>query len=240
MYKINLVYFSCNRDKEMLKLSIASSRRQYDFNKIYIFSDPNDPIIFGILNDEELCKDDTFLLSRNSGSEKLYGLDNIRDMHECMKIAAADCDYILKKDSDIIDCSTCVYDKLNQNNYDAYGCSPMARESMIPPLHFNGNAYFIKADIINKFTENFPKCVDNWAVMNYPEDMVTSTVCGEITKNIKIDGTAQNGNGHYLFDVFLSRVADSPKENIQKYGFVHCRSNPRIAKYIHDKIYSQN
>ncbi len=221
----------------MLKLSISSSRRQYNFNKIFVFSDPNDPIIFGILNDPELCVDDIVLMSRDSGSEKLYGLDNIKDMHKCLKIAAQDCDYVLKKDSDIIDCSNYAYNVLNANNYDCYGCFPMARENLIPSGHFNGNAYFIKSDIVNKLPEDMPDCVHNWKVMNYPEDMVTSAICNTIANNIKIDGTAQHGNGFYGFDVFLSRVADQPKETIRQYGFAHCRSNPRIAKFLYNKVY---
>ena len=116
MYKINLVYFSCGRDKEMLKISIDASRRHYSFNKIFVFSDPNDPI-----RKDSFFKD-IIIKERKSGSQKLYGLENIGDMHDCLKIAAKDCDYVLKKDSDIIDCSNKAYSKLNRNTYDCYGC----------------------------------------------------------------------------------------------------------------------
>lgn len=233
-YIINLVYFSCERDKDMLKISIAASRRYYKFNKIFVFVDPN-----GVIDREEFPSDIIFT-NRKAGSQKLYGLNNIKNMHECMKIAATDCDYVLKKDSDILDCSDYAYTTLNKNTLDCYGCFPMAREDLIPPNHFNGNAYFIKSDIINRFPETFPAKVHNWKIMNYPEDMVTSSICSELTKNTKIDGTAQNFGGRYLFDIFLSDTASKSKEEIQNYGFAHCRSNPRVMKYLENKIYEND
>lgn len=220
----------------MLKLSIESSRRNYNFNKIYVFSDPNDPIEpFGF----ELGDDIVHTL-RTFGTEKLYGLDNIKDMHSCLKFASEDCDYVLKKDSDIIDCSSYAYDKLNKNDYDCYGAFPMARQNMIPPNHFNGNAYFIKSSVLKDFPSEFPREVYNWNVLNFPEDMVTSEVCISLTNNIKIDATAQYGNGFYVFDTFLSSVAAEDVSTIKKYGFAHCRSNPRITEYIYKKLYENN
>lgn len=233
-FEINLVYFSCARDFEMLKLSIDSSRRNYDFNQIYIFSDPNDPIEpFGF----QLGNDIVHTL-RTFGTKKLYGLDNISDMHECLKFAAEGCDYVLKKDSDILDCSSYAYDALNKGNWDCYGAFPMARENLIPENHFNGNAYFIKSSVIQQFPKGFAApVVAPWGILNYPEDMVTSAICSTITKNVKIDGAAHHGDGQYLFDVYLSDIAAKSVEDIKKYGFAHCRSNPRIMEYLHNKLY---
>jgi hypothetical protein len=120
------------------------------------------------------------------------------------------------------------------------GAFPMARENLIPPDHFNGNAYFIKSNIINQFPEEFPAIVHNWKIMNYPEDMVTSAICGNLTQNISIMGTAQNFDDLYLFDIFLSRIAEKTPEEIQRYGFAHCRTNLRVMQYLNNKIYEKN
>lgn len=229
-FKINLVYFSCGRDEKMLELSIDSSRRHYNFNRIFVFSDPNDPVKIQIPG--------VYTIVRQNGSQKLYGLDNIRDMHECLKWAAEGCDYVLKKDSDVLDCSGYAYNALDGGGWDCYGAFPMARESLIPENHFNGNAYFIKSSVIRQFPKEFDgSIVGPWDILNYPEDMVTSAICSTITKNVKIDGAAHHRDGQYLFDVYLSDIAAKSVEDIRKYGFAHCRSNPRIMEYLHNKLY---
>lgn len=214
----------------MLEISILSSMAQYDFNKIFIFSDPNDPV-------KKTFSNVAVVIQREKGSLKLYGLDNIRDMHSCMKLAAEDCEYILKKDSDILDCSNYAYKELEKGKWDCYGTFPMARANVVPENHFNGNAYFIKSSIVKQFPEEFPEEVGVWGVLNYPEDMVTSAICATLTGNTRIDGAAHYRDGRYLFDIFLSDVASKTKEEIKRYGFVHCRSNYKIMEYLVLKIY---
>jgi hypothetical protein len=230
---INVVYFSCGRDEDLLKISLASSKRNYSFNNVYIFSDPNDPVSSDLESEANI-------VLRKNGSEKLYGLDNIRDMHDCLKIASNGCDYVLKKDSDILDCSDYAYKMLERGQWDCYGAFPMARENLIPDGHFNGNAYFIKPEVIWKFPQEFPEKVHEWRILNYPEDMVTSTICNTITKNIKIDETASFLDGYFVFDVFLTNVASRSADEIKKYGFAHCRGNKRIIEFLNKKIYENN
>jgi len=212
----------------MLRLSIESSIRSYDFQHILIFSDANDPVKgrFPMAT----------VIPRKEGSEKLYGQKNIEEMHKHMKFASHDCDYILKKDSDILDCSSYAYNALNAGLWDCFGTFPMARKELIPDGHFNGNAYFIKSDIIKRFPMDISEESRKWDVLNCPEDMVTSSVCNKITKNIKIDGAAHYDDGFYLFDVFLSNIAAKDKKEIKKYGFAHCRSNFRVMDYLDKKI----
>lgn len=218
----------------MLNLSIDSLKRNWSFDKIVVASDNRDPVT------ERLPF--VSYIEKDNSSEKLYGLDNIASMHDIYADVAYDGwsedDYIMKIDSDVLCCSDLAFKNLKENEWDCYGCFPMANEAMIPPGHFNGNAYFLKAKVATQLDFfRWPEEVKQWAWMNFPEDMVTSTVCNKITTNIQIDWTAQTRGGNYLFDVFLTRVAELPKEEIQKYGFAHCRTSPRILKYLHSKIY---
>lgn len=220
--KINLVYFSCQRDVDMLKMSIASSRRNFGFNKIYVFSDPKNPITE---------KFDDFIIHkvRGVGTNKLYGLDNIEDMICCFKEASIGVDYVLKKDSDILDCSPMAYEDLLENKWDCFGAHPWARKDLIPEKHFNGNAYFLSSKVVEKLPQKINKDnVKQWGVFNFPEDMVISSLCSGITSNIMIS------EKKYLLDIFL----ENP-ENIMECGFLHCRTNTNIMKYFYKKIYDK-
>lgn len=237
--KINAIYFSCGRDQDMLNRSIESLRRNWNFNKIFVASDNSDPVT------ERLP--DVEYIEKEASSEKLYGLDNIASMHDIFIDVAHGLDlddYVMKIDSDVLCCSDIVFKRLEENLWDCYGAFPMAREDMIPPGHFNGNAYFLKARVARQLFiaryNGWPKEVEQWSWMNYPEDMVTSTLCNKLTKNIQIDWTAQSRGGYYLFDIFLTAVAAQPKEEIRKYGFAHCRTTPNVHEYLYKKIYEDN
>lgn len=227
---INVVYFSCGRDQEMLNLSIDSLRRNYKFNKIFVASDNRDPVT-------DRLPDVTYI-EKESSTEKLYGVENIHTMHDIFAQCIEQAEYIMKIDSDVLCCSDQVFRRLEENRWDCYGCFPMANEKMIPWGHFNGNAYFIKKWVVERLAlVPWGGEVDQWAWMNYPEDMVTSTRCCAITSSIQVDWTAQNGGGNYLFDTYLTKVAAEDKETIKQYGFAHCRTNPRVLSYLHSKLY---
>lgn len=232
--KINLIYFSCGRDQEMLNRSIDSFRRNAEFNRVIVASDNNDPVTIRL--------PDVEYIEKESSSEKLYGLENIASMHDIFTEIAEGCDYILKVDSDIVCCSDYAFKRLDQFRWDGYGGFPMAVEAMIPPGHFNGNAYFIASHVAKLLggklkEETYQEIVSQWAWMNYPEDMVTSSLLACFTTNVKVEWTAQNRDGLYLFDIFLTRVAEKSLATIEKYGFAHCRTSPRVHEYIYKKLY---
>jgi len=230
MNKINAIYFSCERDADMLENSIDSLRLNYPINRIIVANDLNDPILRKIPGVE--------IINKKKSSEKLYGLENIGEMLSFFKFASNDCDYIQKIDSDTLVCSDLAYRNLEEGKWDAYGSFPMAIPEMIPPRHFAGPSYFLRSSLAAKlFDFGFPKTVHDWAWMKYPEDMVISDICNHLTQNIQVDGTAMHKAGKYLFDTYLTKIAGCDKSEITKYGFAHCRTNPYVLRYIKEKIY---
>lgn len=231
MIKVNAVYFSCGRDEEMMMDSIESLRRVYCVNKIFVASDMRDPIKNKV--------DDIIYIDKLNSSEKLYGLDNIKEMLKIFKVAAEDCDYVQKIDSDVIVCSDYAYKELEENEWSYFASFPMAIESMIPKNHGAGPSYFIKSEVAGRLIDiAFPESVKAWQAFDFPEDMVTSHLVNKLTDNIFIDGTAMHQNGKYLFDTYLTNIAAESKEYIETYGFAHTRTNPRVAKYILSKLKS--
>jgi hypothetical protein len=235
MNNFNALYFSCGRDEEMLMNSIFSLTRTVNPDKIFVANDLNDPI----KNKHSWI----YYIDKKKSTEKLYGLDNIAEMLRIFEIASEGADYLQKIDSDTLVCSDYAYKNLDENNWDCYGSFPMAIPEMIPPKHFAGPSYFIKSEIakeLKKFSEQWPKCVYDWSWMNFPEDMVISSLCNILTQNIQVDGTAMHKNGNYLFDTYMTKIACEDKDIIKKYGFAHCRTTPSVVKYLKEKIYENN
>jgi len=229
--KINLVYFSCGRDVELLKLSIQSVCKHIKPNKIFVSVDPNDPIDSKIKGVE--------FISREAGSEKLYGVKSIKSIFDTLAECSKGCDYVQKIDSDMLCLSTHCYDKLARERPDAYGGFPMSRPDIIPEKHFSGGTYFVKADIAAKLVDANPNtALRNWGFLNMPEDMVLSHCLGSITENVLVEGTEMDKKGNYFLDSFLSGaiVAGDPA-SMKRFGFAHCRTNLGTMKEIYKRVY---
>jgi len=228
--KINLLYFSCGRDEKLLEISIASARKQFGFNRIIVAEDSRDPIINRIGGVEYVLK--------TSSSEKLYGLENIAEMHKIFEKYSDDCDFIQKCDSDVVFINARPYSFLEENmGLAAYGGFPMANEKIIPSGHFAGSTYFLSSKVCKELVKNhWPDDVKHWSFMNYPEDMVTSHIISKISDEVVVEWTAQNGGGFFLFDVFLTKVAKKDLDIISKYNYAHCRTSLSVMECLWGKI----
>ena len=231
--KINLLYFSCGRDEKLLEISIASARKQFGFNRIIVAEDLRDPMNNRIEGVEYVPK--------AASTEKLYGLENIAQMHQILKEHSCDCDFIQKCDSDVVFINNRPYSFLEQNpEISAYGGFPMANEKIIPSGHFAGSTYFLSSKVCKELVENhWPDDVKYWRFMNYPEDMTTSHLVSKIGGDVVVEWTAQNGDGFFLFDVFLTKVAKKELDIISKYSYAHCRTSLSVMECLWGKIYKQ-
>jgi len=229
--KINLLYFSCGRDEELLAISIASAKKQYDFNRIIVAEDMRDPMKNKLEGVEYVPK--------LASTEKLYGLDNIEQMHKIFREQSYDCDFLQKCDSDMVFINSNAYHFLEKNaGLDAYGSFPMANERIIPDKHFAGSTYFLSMRVCQNLEQiHWPDDVKYWDVMNYPEDMVTSHVISKISGKVVVDKTAQNGGGFFLFDTFLTKIAAKDVDIIRKYSYAHCRTSKSVMEYLFEKLY---
>ena len=242
MGKIHTIYFSYSKDADMLKRSIASLRYTLGehLGKIWVINDSNNPI----------CEDDVaeiidtnrcvnFSFSDKKRNKNIKGLEFIREMWEWYSYISnfmEEGDYLFKTDSDVLVVDGWPFQVALQGRYDAIGVHPTAREAFVPPRHFAGVGYFLKkwvAEDIGK--ADFPEDIDKWNVLNYPEDMVTSSTVARLTENTHVfSNFQQDPKSKYFTDTFLQKV---DKQLALRNALVHCRSNTQVMKKLYNQIY---
>lgn len=242
MKGIHAIYFSYNRDAKMLMASIKSLQLCCQgLKSITIVQDGHAPF-------EEEDRDEIREMSsvpltiRTSGEERnrnIKGLGWIRLMQIYYANISANADpddYIFKIDSDVLVTSGWVFDYVLEHDFDAVGVHPAARKAFVPANHFGGVGYFIRCGVaVDLHKTLLPEDIDKWEILDYPEDMVNSSVLAEITDRVQIfPNFQQNSSSKYFTDTFLQRV---DKELALKNAFVHCRSNEGAMLKLYEEIY---